>query len=223
VRLEFDTTDVSPGPACADCGTDLGAVARGGYAGHVCIGVNPGEPAPDGLAAVLDIAAEVALENEPDPGMTRVERLARFVRANFADAAFARSQAGAVSVSSVTAASRPDDPFGYGRVEVQRVGSLMAIRTRTSPTDASKFVPLTPALARALATALLIEAEDHERATRVAPPAPPVQARTCVERLDPNTPAFACVGATHAERPDPGAPAFAVAPKGTALPYRGEF
>lgn len=128
--------------------------------------VSPVEPPVDGLNAVLDIAAEIDLEYGPDPGMTRVERLARFVRANFGDTRYARSQAGTASLSSVTATDEHK-----GRVDIHRVGSLMAVRT-----CAPGWVPLTPALARSLATALLIEAEDAERAGRGAEPSVPTSA-----------------------------------------------
>lgn len=135
---------------------------RGVVASAPDIADEPIEPAPDNLATVLDIAAEIDLEYGPDPGMTRVERLARFVRANFGGAVYARSVAGAVSRSTVMAHAAAN----YGRVEIERMATLLAVRTFSSSGEASRFVPLTPTLARTLATALLVEAEDAERAKR---------------------------------------------------------
>lgn len=97
------------------------------------------EPAVDSVDSILEIAGEVLVENSPDPGNTRIERLARWAIANL-DPTVSFEVVGAFAVcrTSSTMVSRIGE-----RVAVQRPGS------------GAGWVEYTPAQCREVATALL--------------------------------------------------------------------
>ena len=104
-------------------------------------------PAPvDRIDAALDVAAEVLGEYGDHAGMTRIERLARYVALNLGDEPYIHQGAGSI------------ERYGVRNVEVVRVAQVIGLRVAGGALSDK----LTPADARAIAVALLRAAERAE-------------------------------------------------------------
>ncbi len=122
----------------------------------------PDLPPIDRLDGALDVAASVLRDYGPDPGNTRIERLARYVSLNLGDEP-CLAQAGAVThwVVSFPRQTRPGVPPLEGRVDVWRVGEHVGLQLDVQ--NDRSVAALSPDLARAVAIALLRAAERAER------------------------------------------------------------
>lgn len=89
----------------------------------------------DDVDTILEVAGEVLVENAPDPGDTRIERLARWVVANL-DAIVTMQRAGAYTL------------FTTSRVRAVRLGERILL-------DLSGRKEFSPGEAQEVATALL--------------------------------------------------------------------
>lgn len=85
----------------------------------------------DRLDAVLDIAAEVLIDHGSCEGMTRIERLARYITTHLGGEPYAAEIAGTIAkfMTTTTWCSTQAESAAAERILVWRIGSLIALES----------------------------------------------------------------------------------------------
>jgi hypothetical protein len=122
----------------------------------------PVDPPVDRLDGALDVAVDVLRDYGGDPGMTRVERLARYLALNLGGEPYGYQQVGALAHWQVSFPKRQHHGEALdGTVDVWVIGPNVGLELQIA--EGKSGACLSPDLARGVAVALLRAAEMTDR------------------------------------------------------------